>query len=109
MKIPLDSSKFGENLEVKEMLTQSMRQNLPVSQNKSRLPGRRGVRDLMPSICGTGGSNLCLPSPSSFLGGAFQGVYLGPVCFLFFYFYKLEKIQFCRVATEASIPRQILT
>jgi hypothetical protein len=39
-------SKFGENLPVKEMVTQSMRQNLRVSQNKSRLPGlRRGVRD----------------------------------------------------------------
>jgi hypothetical protein len=51
MKIPLHRSKFGENLPVKEILTQSMRQNLTVSQNKSRLPGHsRGVRDLMPTL-----------------------------------------------------------
>jgi hypothetical protein len=43
MKIPLHRSKFGENLPVKEMLTQSLRENLTVSQNKSRLLGRRGV------------------------------------------------------------------
>jgi hypothetical protein len=50
MKIPLHRSKFGENLPAKEMLTQSMRQNLTVSQNKSRLPGRTG-EDVMPSVC----------------------------------------------------------
>jgi hypothetical protein len=58
VKIPLHRSKFGENLLVKEMLIQSMRQNLTVSQNKSRV---EGCEDLMPSICGTGGTDLCLP------------------------------------------------
>jgi len=39
VKIPLHRSKFGKNLLIKEMLTQSMWQKLTLSQNKSRLPG----------------------------------------------------------------------
>jgi len=39
VKIPLHRLKFGKNLSVKEMLTQSMWKKLTLSQNKSRLLG----------------------------------------------------------------------
>jgi hypothetical protein len=88
MKIPLHRSKFGENLPVKEMLTQSMRQNLTVSQNKSRLPGHR---DLMPSICGRGGSDFMPTLTLLFSRRCISGGILEASVFFIFLFLQIQK------------------
>jgi hypothetical protein len=93
MKIPLHRSKFGENLPVKEMLTQSMRQNLTVSQNKSRLPGCRGVRDPMPSICGTGGGPIYAYLNLLFSRRCISRGILGASVFFVFYFLFLQNFK----------------
>jgi hypothetical protein len=88
MKIPLHRSKFGENWPVKEMLTQSMRQNLTVSQNKSRLPGHR---DLMPSICGRGVSDFMPTLTPLFSRSCISGGILEASVFFIFSFLQIQK------------------
>ncbi len=84
MKFFLHRSKFGENLLIKDMLTQSMRQNLPVNQNKSRLLGRRGVRTLCQVFVEQEAPIYAYLNLPFFLGGAFQGGILGASVFFIF-------------------------